>query len=96
MMALAGAGKASREGTRMGIWGAAQAIAFGLGGVAATFLADLGRTLGATPLTAYALVFAAEAGFFLIAAALARSSAAQPARQPMLAPRGRPALTAQS
>jgi BCD family chlorophyll transporter-like MFS transporter len=95
MMALAGAGTASREGTRMGIWGAAQAIAFGLGGVAATFLADLGRTLGATPLAAYALVFAVEAGFFLFAAALARSSTARPAREPTLAP-GRPALTAQS
>ncbi|MBU2533141.1 MAG: BCD family MFS transporter, partial [Alphaproteobacteria bacterium] len=32
MMGLAGVGRANREGTRMGIWGAAQAIAFGLGG----------------------------------------------------------------
>ncbi len=35
MMGLAGAGAVSREGTRMGLWGAAQAIAYGLGGVAA-------------------------------------------------------------
>ena len=29
MMSLAGSGAASREGTRMGLWGAAQAVAFG-------------------------------------------------------------------
>ena len=31
MMALAGAGRGGREGVRMGLWGAAQAIAFALG-----------------------------------------------------------------
>ena len=40
MMGLAGTGAGSREGTRMGLWGAAQAIAFGLGGVAATLSVD--------------------------------------------------------
>ena len=34
MMRLAGEGRAAREGVRMGLWGAAQAIAFGLGGLA--------------------------------------------------------------
>jgi BCD family chlorophyll transporter-like MFS transporter len=33
MMALATEGRAAREGVRMGLWGAAQAIAFGVGGV---------------------------------------------------------------
>ncbi len=47
MMGLANAGANSREGTRMGLWGAAQAIAYGLGGVAATVFVDLGRSLGA-------------------------------------------------
>ncbi len=74
MMRLAGSGAAAREGTRMGLWGAAQAIAFGLGGVSATMLVDIGRALSATPLAAYALVFAAEAGLFLCAAGLASSS----------------------
>jgi MFS transporter, BCD family, chlorophyll transporter len=37
MMGLAGSGRKSREGIRMGIWGAAQAIAFGLGGLAMLF-----------------------------------------------------------
>ena len=36
MMALAGQGAGAREGTRMGLWGAAQAVAFGLGGFAGT------------------------------------------------------------
>ena len=34
MMQLAGDGRADREGTRMGLWGAAQAIAAGFGGLA--------------------------------------------------------------
>jgi len=32
MMALVGAGGEKREGVRMGLWGAAQALAFGIGG----------------------------------------------------------------
>ncbi len=75
MMGLAGAGTASREGTSMGLWGAAQAIAYGAGGVTATVLVDVSRSLGATPLVAYALVFGLEAALFLVATALARSSA---------------------
>ena len=77
MMGLAGSGASARAGTRMGLWGAAQAIAFGLGGVSATALVDLGRALSASPLVAYALVFAAEAALFLYAAGLARSSSQQ-------------------
>ena len=34
MMALAGEGREAREGTRMGLWGAAQAVAAGFGGLA--------------------------------------------------------------
>ena len=34
MMVLASADNRARQGTRMGLWGAAQAIAFGLGGLA--------------------------------------------------------------
>ncbi len=36
MMGLAAKGAAAREGTRMGLWGAAQALAMGAGGVVAT------------------------------------------------------------
>ena len=74
MMGLAGAGVATREGTRMGLWGAAQAIAYGSGGVLATGLVDFGRAFGATPLTAYTLVFVLESALFVVAAGLARSS----------------------
>ena len=71
MMGLAGAGARSHEGTRMGLWGAAQAIAFGLGGVLATLLVDAARFVVGAPLAAYALVFLLEAGLFLVSAAMA-------------------------
>jgi BCD family chlorophyll transporter-like MFS transporter len=71
MMTLAGAGRESREGVRMGLWGAAQALAFGLGGFLGTAASDLARCLVAAPGSAYASVFAAEALLFLISARLA-------------------------
>ena len=75
MMSLAGSGAASREGTRMGLWGAAQAVAFGLGGFAGTVVVDVARRFVATPLTAYDVAFVAEAMLFLVAAVLARGIA---------------------
>ena len=71
MMDLASSGQRSREGVRMGLWGAAQAIAFGLGGFAGTAASDVARYLVDSPSSAYALVFAGEATLFLIAAILA-------------------------
>ncbi len=68
MMALAGAGRSSREGVRMGVWGAAQAIAFALGGLVGTVSSDVARALLGTPSLAYAAVFAGEAALFLVAA----------------------------
>lgn len=76
MMNLAGAGKARREGVRMGLWGAAQAIAFGLGGFLGAALVDLARRSLAADETAYAAAFAAEAVLFLISAVLALRVAA--------------------
>ena len=87
MMGLAGAGARSREGTRMGLWGAAQAIAFGLGGVLATLLVDAARLLVGAPLAAYALVFLLEAGLFLVSAAMARRIG-RPESRPSLARAG--------
>ncbi len=69
MMGLAGGG--GRAGTRMGLWGAAQAIAFGAGGLFGTSLSDLAGLLIGRPDLAYAAVFAAEACLFLLAAGLA-------------------------
>jgi MFS transporter, BCD family, chlorophyll transporter len=70
MMTLASHGQARREGLRMGLWGAAQAIAFGLGGFLGTVAIDLMRQLVAEPALAYAVVFSGEAALFLVAACL--------------------------
>ena len=85
MMGLAGSGRPAREGTRMGVWGAAQALAFAAGGLVGTGASDAARALLATPGLAYACVFAGEAGLFVAAACLAagvfkshRSTAAAP------------------
>ena len=71
MMGLAGQGRSSREGTRMGLWGAAQALAFGAGGLLGTGASDLARAVLGAPAPAYAAVFVAEALVFLLAARLA-------------------------
>jgi len=70
MMALAGAGRAGREGTRMGLWGAAQAIAFGLGGFLGAAGVDIARIALGSPTTAYVVVFALQAALFVYAARL--------------------------
>jgi len=70
MMALVGAGRESRAGVRMGLWGAAQAIAFGLGGLAGTLESDFLRFVMTKPASAYAGVFASEAALFVVAAVM--------------------------
>lgn len=71
MMGLVGRGRESREGTRMGLWGAAQALAFGIGGIAATGAVDLARALTGSLPAAYGAVFVAEAALFIVATAFA-------------------------
>lgn len=71
MMKLAGEGRGGREGTRVGLWGAAQAIAFGAGGLLGASASDLARALIDHPGFAYGAVFFTEALLFLIAAKLA-------------------------
>jgi MFS transporter, BCD family, chlorophyll transporter len=71
MMALAGAPGAGREGIRMGLWGAAQAIAFGLGGFLGAVGVDIGRALTGADAPAFFAVFSIEALLFLAAAAIA-------------------------
>ncbi len=71
MMTLAGQGGGSREGIRMGLWGAAQAVAFGIGGLLGTVAIDATRYItGDTPLS-FAIVFGAEAMLFIVAAFIA-------------------------
>ena len=64
MMQLAGHGAPGREGVRMGLWGAAQAIAFACGGLIGTSGSDLAKMALGSPALAYALVFATEAVLF--------------------------------
>ena len=76
MFNMASSGTA-REGVRMGLFGASQAIAFGIGGFAGTALADVSRMVLGSPVMAYATVFAVEAGFFIFAALLATAVGAR-------------------
>jgi BCD family chlorophyll transporter-like MFS transporter len=71
MMGLAGADGPGREGMRIGLWGAAQAIAFGVGGFLGAAAIDAARALFADATLAFGLVFAIEAVLFLVAARLA-------------------------
>jgi BCD family chlorophyll transporter-like MFS transporter len=76
MMGLAGGGRDAaqrgpREGVRMGLWGAAQALAFGLGGLLGTGASDVARILLGSPAVAYGAVFLGQALLFVAAAQLA-------------------------
>ncbi len=71
MMALVTTGGEKREGVRMGLWGAAQAFAFGTGGFLGTLASDIAKYLLSSPALSYAVVFAAEAGLFVAAAMMA-------------------------
>ena len=71
MMSLAAEGGKNREGVRMGLWGAAQAIAFGLGGLVGTMGIDITRALTGSVTFSYTTVFTLEGVVFLISAVLA-------------------------
>ncbi len=71
MMALVGKGRKRREGVRMGLWGAAQAIAFCVGGFLGTIAIDVTRYFLESPNVAYAIVFTCEGLMFLVAAQIA-------------------------
>lgn len=94
MMALASAGETGREGIRMGVWGAAQAIAFGLGGFLGTVAIDLMRLASGSEQIAFATVFTGEAFIFLISAAIALAIAT-PAGSPRTARADTPPQTLQ-
>jgi BCD family chlorophyll transporter-like MFS transporter len=84
MMSLAGQGREGREGTRMGLWGAAQAIAAGFGGLVGAAAVDALRSTMRDD-QAFASVFSMEAGLFLIAAMMALN-VIERQREPILAP----------
>ncbi len=71
MMRLAVAGGAGKEGVRIGLWGGAQAIAFGMGGLLGAAASDVARALMESQSLAYASVFSIESGLFIASAYLA-------------------------
>ncbi|HVN99900.1 MAG TPA: BCD family MFS transporter [Steroidobacteraceae bacterium] len=89
MMDLSAAGGPGREGLRMGLWGAAQALAFAAGGLGAGGAVDLFRSLLGAAGPAYALTFVLVASLFAGAAwcalrltAATRAAAVPPAVPP--------------
>lgn len=71
MMRHASEGGASREGLRIGLWGAAQALALALGSLAGALASDLARTLLPSGGAAYGVVFALAGLVFIVSARLA-------------------------
>ena len=71
MMRLATQGGEARAGTRMGLWGAAQAMAFGLGGLLGTAASDIAHYFLSAQGTAYACVFGFETVMFVMSAGCA-------------------------
>ncbi len=80
MMGLAGGGGGGQAGARMGLWGAAQAGAFALGGFLGAAGVQALRGLLHQSGPAFVLVFAAEAAVFLASAVLAARLEPSPAR----------------
>jgi BCD family chlorophyll transporter-like MFS transporter len=82
MLGLASKGENAGEGARMGVWGASQAIAFGLGGLSGAVLVDVLRAITGQDATAFQAVFVLEALLFLAAAWVASGTAmARPTNQ---------------
>ena len=71
MMRLAVVGGSGKEGVRIGLWGGAQAIAFGLGGLLGAGASDLARSIFTNTAWAYASVFLIEAILFVASAYMA-------------------------
>ncbi|MEM9739694.1 MAG: BCD family MFS transporter [Pseudomonadota bacterium] len=71
MMTLASAAGDQREGIRMGLWGASQAMAFAIGGFAGAAALDGVRAFMGEPTLAFATVFAVEGALFAFAGGLA-------------------------
>jgi BCD family chlorophyll transporter-like MFS transporter len=68
MMELSNRGEAGTAGIRMGLWGAAQAVAFALGGLLGNTAVDAIRYLSGSAVPAFAAVFVTEGVLFCVAA----------------------------
>lgn len=73
MMSMVSDGHENRDGVRMGVWGAAQAVAFGLGGIIGTAMVDVSQWLLGSAAVSYALAFVLQASLFLGATFMAIS-----------------------
>jgi BCD family chlorophyll transporter-like MFS transporter len=78
MMGLAGAGRAGREGVNMGVWGAAQAGGFAIGGLIGATGSDVMVGVLHQSGPAFLVVFVGEALLFLLSAVLAVRLGATP------------------
>jgi len=89
MMALTVRADRAETGLRLGIFGAAQGVAYGIGGFAGGAASDVARYLLGSPAAGYAAVFVAEAVLFAGAAWMAlRSAPEASAREVRAAERG--------
>jgi BCD family chlorophyll transporter-like MFS transporter len=75
MMALTGDAKDGRAGLRLGVYGAAQAVAYAVGVSVGGLGVDVARALLGSPIRGYAAVFSVEAALFVVASVLAYRSA---------------------
>ncbi len=75
MMALTGDAKDGRAGLRLGVFGAAQAVAYGLGVSLGGVGLDIAQAALGSPIRGYAVVFSFEAALFAVSAVLAYRSA---------------------
>jgi BCD family chlorophyll transporter-like MFS transporter len=82
MMGLAGAGRESQEGVRMGVWGAAQAGAFAIGGYLGAVGVGVLRDEFHQTAPAFLFVFCAEGVVFLLSAILAGGLQGRSSSQP--------------
>ncbi len=82
MMQLAHQGAVGNAGVRLGLWGASQAVAFAVGGIAAAGIVDSSRKLWGSADAAFAIVFSAQAFLFLIAAWFAFQAGPKPQSNP--------------
>jgi len=87
-MELSCVGDPAAAGVRMGLWGAAQAVAFALGGLFATLTVDLVRTAFGSAVAAYGIVFGIQAALFVAAAGFAARVAVIPSRRSAAQPTG--------
>jgi len=76
MMSLAGGGSGADTGLRMGVWGAAQGVAFGLGGLVGAIGVDMARRAQSDG-PAFQTIFGIEAMLFMAAAVMAARIAGQ-------------------